>query len=410
MFKVYRESKFASIEAILCTWLLLFSLAIPKAGLAYFLPELWKPIFPFQLIEPSYGLIQAAIWLWRLSLVSCLIWPVKRLPLFAASLTSFFCLGLCNCFWLEIQMFSCLQLVMFFLLFFSVLQNSSSEKKDYSSELAFSVKLVLVLLYFSAGLAKIRFGGLEWAFSENIQKYMQALLPTNRDIFGIPVILKLREQILLSKNLVAVGMAIVHTIELLMPLALFSKFFSRFFGWFLLFFTLSSFVAFGINFLSVLPLIAIWLIWDYRIQDFNFFQKPLKKSFIALASLVLLQVYTTLFSPKNIWPIMINDMYAKPYTYPKFDNLQIQITNIIGHSKELTGSEIYNPLLKMHIFVFLFRMQSEEIKTGFMTKLFEHYQKRLCQNYCEDNIQMKAVLILNGRETVVAETPRATQL
>lgn len=190
----YKLFRFARIEAIVCLWLLIISLAVPNPALAFFAPELWKPIFPFQFIALTEQLLLVAIIAWRLSLVTCILLPGRRLPLLTALAITTFCLGLCNCFWLEIQLFAPLELTLILLLSVAVLLREEGERAP------------------------------------------------------------------------AAAFASSHLAEVFVSLALFSKRASRYLIWFFLIFVLVSLIAFGINFLSIVPLLIICLVWNVCAQ------------------------------------------------------------------------------------------------------------------------------------------------
>lgn len=285
----------------------------------------------------------------------------------------------------------------------AMLSKTGDRAADLSKDFAFAAKFALVLLFFSAGLAKIRFAGLQWAFSEDIQQYLRALLPANREVLGLPWILNLRETVVRDRGWLTAGLALAHIAELLVPLALFSKFFSRFFAWFFLCFVLGSFIGFGINFLSILPLLLIWIIWDDRAQDLYRRSGRGRRAAAVFTFLALGQLSVTLFSEHNHWPLMINDMYAKPYPFPVFDDLQIRVTRRDGSERLLSGNEIYNPLMRMHLFVALFRMGDDVRRTAFLTKVFDDYRFHLCKTGCDDLIEMKALMIKSGSPEIVAK-------
>ena len=100
---------------------------------------------------------------------------------------------------------------------------------------------------------------------------------------------------------------------------------------------------------------------------------------------------------------MINDMYARQYPFPHFDELQVVLVDAVGNENRPADSNFYKPLLKMHVFVALFRMPNETLRTGFLKKVFENYKNRQCREACDQFEKIKAVFVSEGRAETLAQ-------
>ena len=356
----YRNSKILQLQALLCGWLLLLSLLLPYSHLSTFTPELWKPIFPFQGLPLNETVLVFGTWIWRASLALCLILPVPTWPLLAATIISFAALALRNCFGLQIQLFAPLEQALVLL---SVLRLLKGTEKL----VAFGFKLAAVLLFFSAGVAKLRWSGLSWSTSGVVGPYLGLLLPLNSDGIGqFSLIFSFRQSVVQHPAWVDLGSMAVHLFEITIPLALFSRRLSRFFLFSSAVFLLSNFVALGINFFSILPLLLVWGLYDVNVQDL--YGQP-RLLAAPLCALMLLQLSVTLFSSQNFWPIMMNDMYAKRAPLPPIQDLRIEGTDTSGATIDLRDNSFFRPLTRFHIFVALFREPSPEKKNQIIGKV-----------------------------------------
>lgn len=418
----YKNSNSAKMEAIICAWLLFISTWLPSRGVELFIPEIWRPIFPFHFFNYTDTKMAVAIWAWRAILFSCILIPRNTLLLGLAFLFSFFCLGIQNCFVLEMQLFASLQISMFFLFFFSLLSHRYGNMDKY---LAFSIKFTMILLFFSAGLSKIKWDGLHWALSENLQKNFQWLYQIHRNVFGYEWVLNLRQQLIENPSLIKWGSISVLLFELISPLAFFYQRASRFLVISGILFILFVLIFFGINFYATLPLLLIWGVWDIHIKDvFPHPRTAPKPINIAFAALTVAQLTVTLFSTKNYWPIMANDMYAKPI--PKLPSVatistspflgspgtdinpmhdfSIQVVNRDGSEATLTENFYFHPFTRSHILIALLKLKDNDDRNALLEKVFANYRQYTCVWRCHLAEGLFAIEKFNGSTLILAQT------
>lgn len=415
-FKAYRGSSFAFIEAIICGWLLVLSFWLPARNIERFMPDLWRPIFPFQYFEYSDLKMAVAVWAWRTVLLACVLVPRNTVLLACGFVLSFFCLGIQNCFTLEMQLFAPLQLAFFFLFLFSLL---SGRYGNMDKPLAFAIKLTMVLLFFSAGLSKLKWSGVSWAWSESLLQYFQVLYQTNRDVLGSEGVLAIRHYLLENPFLIRLGSVGVHAFELLSPLALFSQRASRVLMLGALAFVFSVLFFFGIQFFTILPLIVIWGVWDVTWKDLvSLAVKPsLVPIGLAFSLLLTMQLTVTLYLEKNSWPIMANDMYAKPIGKTPFVDSKaaqfsllreftVEVINRDGSRVALSKNAYFAPFSRFHMFIALLKIKGDDARTALLDKVLDNYRRHTCTGNCDQAVGMIATQTFDASTVTLAQTKR----
>ncbi len=382
LLKTYRESTLAKIGSIFFTWLLLLSFWYSYEGLADFVPVLWKPIPPFEGLSLTNLMMQTALWAWRVSLVMCIILPSSLLSLTAATLFGFFCLGIRSCFGLQPQLFASLELTLLSFLIYSLIRR----ERVRGEEIAFIVKLIAVLLFFSAGLSKLRWSGPSWPFSSSLAQSLEMLYPLNRPVVGYPWVLDLRQKLLEIPLLIQIGSAVVLVFELLSPIALFSKLGSRVILFSACIFILSNLVFFGIIFYTIFPLLLIWGLWNTDLKQFAKLTEAKTKQQIQvytfLGVLIFSQLGATIFASKNLWPIMLNDMYARPAAFPPVTDFEFKMIMRDGSTETIDDNTAFAPFSKFHIAIALIRLKDRPSRDALLEKVLTNYQKNNCSQNC----------------------------
>lgn len=418
VFNIYRASIFAKIQAILCGWLLLISFMMPHRNLERLLPELWKPIFPFSFFEYSDTKMFIAVWAWRVVLVACLLIPQNPILLGIGFVLSFICLGLQNCFGLEMQLFASLQLAFFFLFLFSIL---SRRYGNVDCELAFSIKLIMVLMFFSAGLSKLKWSGFGWVTSDSLEQYFRMLYQINRNVFAYDWVLQIRHMLIGNETLIKVGAVGALAFELCTPLALFSGRISRLFVAGAVLFVFTVFIFLGIQFFTILPLLMIWGIWDVKAQDvFSGWTAQVSKQRLSVPIytfifFIFFQMLVTLYWGRNSWPVMMNDMYARPIaTTPFYDagssgsgpmrDFLIEAVDRNGNARLLFNNSDFAPFSRFHIYIALLKARTQDLRNALLEKVLLNYRQYNCKGDCNSVMALRAVKVLDSVTLVLAHT------
>jgi hypothetical protein len=192
----------------------------------------WMPMPVFELLglQPmSAAAMQAAEVVWRVSLVLSAVGLFSQVSMIVAAVLGFYLLGLPHNFGHVFHFDATLVIIMFVLACsragdaFSIDASRRATKPAPSGEYTWPIRMAWVaiaLVFFAAGLAKFRYGGLEWITSENMSVLLTRSAYHTSDADPISGLgLWIAQSPLLAS--VIAGMSAI--IEFAYPLALVSK-------------------------------------------------------------------------------------------------------------------------------------------------------------------------------------------
>lgn len=245
-----------------------------------FYPSLfWKPIgiiqfFSLSVFTPQLVSLLSAV-LWGLLLFS-LFGIFTRGALFVSGVLLTILMSYWNSFNFVSHRESCLAILLFILSAFPVGQTYSLDSKflkgskDVTSKdikiFLFFVRCLFCLIYFSAGVAKLRNSGIEWVIYPTLTYYLQ-LAATWPDQWLHQFAPDAAYKLSLYPDLTRFLAALVLILELIVPLALFIKKLRPPIVLSLLAMQIVIFFTLKIHFLTFTILFAAWLPWERLIKD-----------------------------------------------------------------------------------------------------------------------------------------------
>lgn len=241
------KTNFSVARAIICFYLLIFHSSFQEA---YLNPEMFQTVGLFHLLPAPIS----ASWffpiemIWRLSLIVAGVGYLRPWAMGVALLSGTYVLGYINNFQIFVHG-TTVAYLMLWVLFLGELTGKNSRRP-----FIVIAQILIVLSYFFAGIQKLRAGGFEWAWSENLAVYMLMNRLTSASQFLLsldPIWIRL----LASAALIG---------ELLSPLALISYRWALPFILFWASFHIGTNLIFDYHasFLSQIACLAFFMNWD----------------------------------------------------------------------------------------------------------------------------------------------------
>jgi hypothetical protein len=256
---------------------LLYALPIPRFGAWATLPAaMWEPIALFRwlgLMPASAAALDTMSLALEVALVTAALGFLTRSSCTVAALLSFYLFGLSQCFGGVYHGTTVVPPVLLILALArsgdtcsldSLLRRASGRAPASSAaaagEYTWPIRLaqcLCVLVFCAAGVAKLRHGGLAWAFSDNLR---EILIGQHYNVFAPTSDLGLR--VAEHRYLCMATAAVLMTAEALAPLALFSVAARRVLLPLLVVFLLALPPLFGFRFQTFLALFVFWIPWQ----------------------------------------------------------------------------------------------------------------------------------------------------
>lgn len=241
------KTNFSIARAIICFYLLIFHSSFQEA---YLNPEMFQTVGLFHLLPAPIS----ASWffpiemVWRLSLIVAALGFFRPWAMGLVLLSGTYVLGYINNFQIFVHG-TTVAYLMLWVLFLGQLAGSHSRKPFIRI-----AQILIVLSYFFAGIQKLRQGGFEWAWSENLAIYIftNRLTPASQFLLSLDPI-----WIRLMASAALIG-------ELLSPLALIGYRWAIPFIIFWASFHIGTNVIFDYHasFLSQIACLAFFVNWD----------------------------------------------------------------------------------------------------------------------------------------------------
>jgi len=202
-----------------------------------FNPLFWFPISFFEVFDLTIlpnNALAAVTWIWKISLLFSCIGLFTRFSTFVAFLLGAYLLGLPHNFGKIHHSDGLIVIIMAIMAlsqsgeFFSLdrlirrLRNKNFNKKiEQASKFSWPVKcvcLAFLLVFFAAGVAKLRYNGLGWVFSDNM-----ANIFWRHNAIGTGLLNNLIPGLVTQERLCRINASLTLLLELAAPVALFNK-------------------------------------------------------------------------------------------------------------------------------------------------------------------------------------------
>lgn len=232
--------------------------------------ELWRPhglliFFPELFIQNHFSVL---ILIWQLSFIFCILGLFYRLNVLLNLSLGTIIIGYCHGFGTYFHIYMPIILCNLILAFspanlcFSLdklfwKKNSSQIDNIFAKLSIFNVKMIICLVYFSAGISKLINGGISWVYSDTLRNYFVGAFLNYPDINYLPRKLALSRYLYEWPLICKILAGLTILFELTLPLALFKRF--RYYILTFVVFQISVYFLLYLSFMSFFVIFSVWL-------------------------------------------------------------------------------------------------------------------------------------------------------